>query len=143
MPEETMLNKDLSETRKEGELVKKSEEQILFPEFMVEGYEIKPWTLGKLRKINPHLESIFSTLKERNIQLTLDNIDRHITDLYFAAVPVVISILAISLNKDENELEDIEIPQAIRLLYAVYKQNEESIKNAFDLLRGQNQMKTV
>ena len=143
MPEETMLNKDLSETRKEGELVKKSEEQILFPEFMVEGYEIKPWTLGKLRKINPHLESIFSTLKERNIQLTLDNIDRHITDLYFAAVPVVISILAISLNKDENELEDTEIPQAIRLLYAVYKQNEESIKNAFDLLRGQNQMKTV
>jgi hypothetical protein len=114
---------------------KKTEDEILFPELEVDGFTIRPWTLGKLRKINPHIENVFTHLKEREIKLTTDNIDNHLMDLYFAAIPEIMTILAISLDVEESTLEDTPIPQAIRLIYLVYKQNEESIKNVLSLLQ--------
>jgi len=114
---------------------KKTEDEILFPEVELDGFIIKPWTLGKLRKINPHIENIFTTLKNKDIVLTLQNVENHLMDLYFAAVPQIMIILAISLEVSEEDLEEIPIPQAIRLIYLVFKQNEESIKNVLNLLQ--------
>jgi len=116
----------------------KTEDYILFPELDIEGYSIKPWTLGKLRRINPHLEGIFKSLEEKDIQLTMDTIGDHLKDIYFAAIPQIIAILAISLEKTQDDLEEVTIPQAIKLIYAVFKQNEESIKNVSNLLQLAN-----
>ena len=113
----------------------KPEEAILFPELSLGEYTVKPWTLGKLKKINPHLESIFDALDKKNIQLSLDNVGEYLRELYFAALPSVISILSISLNVEEDDLEDVEVSDAIRLIFAVFKQNEESIKNVSSLLQ--------
>jgi hypothetical protein len=113
----------------------KTEDEILFPELEIDGYIIKPWTLGKLRKVNPHIEKVLETLKNKKVQLSTENIESHIMDVYFAAIPEMISILAISLDKEEEDLEDIPIPQAIKLVYLVYRQNEDSIKNVFSLLQ--------
>jgi hypothetical protein len=114
---------------------KKSDEEIIFSDFEIDGFVIRPWTLGKLKRINPHLEAIFGALEQKNIKVSLDNLEMHISDLYFAAIPQIISILAISLDKDEDELEEIPIPQAIKLIFCVYKQNEEAIKNVLNLLQ--------
>ena len=122
----------------EKETETKTEDYILFPDLDVDGFTIRPWTLGKLRKINPHLEAIFKNLDDKNIQLTLDNFGEHLKDVYFAAVPEIISILGISLDKSEDDLEDVTIPQAIKLIYAVFKQNEDSIKNVSSLLQLAN-----
>jgi len=124
--------------KKEEKEDSKTEDSILFPDLDIEGFNVRPWTLGKLRKINPHLEGIFKSLEDKNIKITLDNFGEHLKDVYFAAVPEIISILALSLEKSEDDLEDVTIPQAIKLIYAVFKQNEESIKNVSNLLQLAN-----
>jgi hypothetical protein len=119
----------------EDEVEEKSEEAILFPELEIDGYTIRPWTLGKLRKVNPCLERVLAKLENKGIKLTLDNIEDNLLDLYFAAVDEIITILSISLDVEEQELESIPIPQAIRLIFLIYKQNEDSIKNVSSLLQ--------
>lgn len=113
----------------------KSDEEILFPELEIDGFIIRPWTLGKLRKVNPCIERVLGKLEKKNIKLSLDNIENNLLDLYFAAVDEIITILSISLDVEEEKLENITIPQAIRLIFLVYKQNEDSIKNVSSLLQ--------
>ena len=126
----------MSEEKAKQESKNKTDVEILFPEIEVDGYKIKPWTLGKLIKINPHLERIFTKLEEKGIKLSIDTIDTYLRDIYFAAVPEIVSILAISLEKSIEDLEDLAIPTAIKLIYAIYKQNEESVKNVLVLLQA-------
>lgn len=122
----------------EDEFRGKSEEEILFPELEVDGFTIRPWTLGKLRKVNPCIERILAKLEGKGIKLTLNNVEENLWDLYIAAVDEIITILSISLDVEEKKLEDIPIPQAIRLIFLVYKQNEDSIKNVSSLLQMTN-----
>jgi hypothetical protein len=128
---EPVKNPVKSKVKKE----EKTEDYILFPDLEIDGYIIRPWTLGKLRKINPHLENIFKSLEEKQVILSIDNIGSHLKEIYFAAVPEIVSILAISLDVQEDDLEDVTIPQAIKLIYSVFKQNEDSIKNVSSLLQ--------
>lgn len=127
----------MTEEKHEEEVIetKKSDEEILLPEVEVSGFVVKPWTLGKLKRINPFLEHIFIKLEKKGVKLTLDNLSEHLKDIYFAAVEPLVSILAISLDRKEEELEDLSIEQTVKLVYLVYKQNEESIKNVSSLLQ--------
>jgi len=136
--EDVIPEKEVNALKKEVKEDSKTEDSILFPDLDIDGFNVKPWTLGKLRRINPHLEGIFKSLEDKNIKITLDNFGEHLKDVYFAAVPEIISILALSLEKSEDDLEDVTIPQAIKLIYAVFKQNEESIKNVSNLLQLAN-----
>ena len=117
----------------------KSEEEILFPEIEIDGFTIRPWTLGKLRKVNPCLERVMEKLEKKGVKLSLDNVETNLLDLYFAAVDEILTILSISLDVEEEKLENIPIPQAIRLIFLVYKQNEDSIKNVSSLLQMTNE----
>jgi hypothetical protein len=114
---------------------KKSEEEILMPEMEFKGFKIKPWTLGKLKQINPHLEKIIEKLDKKGIKLTLDNVQDNVASLYFAAVDSVVAILALSLNTAEKNLEELTISDTISLIYLIYRQNEESVKNVSSLLQ--------
>lgn len=113
----------------------KNDHEILMPEIEVAGFVAKPWTLGKLKKINPYLENVFIRLAAKGIKLTLDNVTEHVLDLYFSAVEPLISILAVSLDVDEEKIESLSIDDTVKLIYMVYKQNEESIKNVSSLLQ--------
>jgi len=132
---EVIEKKVEEQDEEEDEFKGKSEEEILFPEIEIDGFKIRPWTLGKLKRVNPCLERILGKLENKGIKLTLDNIENNLWDLYIAAIDEIITILSISLDVEEEKLEDIPIPQAIRLIFLVYKQNEDSIKNVSSLLQ--------
>jgi len=121
--------------KEEEKIEEKSDEEILFPDIEIDGFTIRPWTLGKLRQVNPCMERVLEKLEKKGVKLTLDNLEDNLLDLYFAAVDEIITILSISLDVEEKKLESVPIPQAIRLIFLIYKQNEDSIKNVSSLLQ--------
>jgi len=114
---------------------KPSDEEILLAETTVGEFTVRPWTLGKMLKINPCIERVFQKLEEKRIKLSTSNIEDSIVDLYFAAFPELVKIVSVSLEKDEDELLDLQLSDIIKLVFVIYKQNEESLKNVLSLLQ--------
>jgi len=114
---------------------KQTDEEILFEEMEVAGFEVKPWTVGKLLKVNPCLEKILTKLAEQRIVLSMDNISDVIPQLYFTAFPEVLKIVGISVDKAEEDLHDLDISDLVKLIFIIFRQNQESIKNVFSLLQ--------
>jgi len=122
-------------TEEVDEELKKSDEEILFPEAKVGDFVVKPWTLGQLLKINPHIEKVFAKLEEKRIKLTLENVNDFIVDLYFAALPEVVEIMAISLDVDQEKLHSLQLKEVVQLIYTIFIQNQENLKNVLSLLQ--------
>ena len=137
--EETIqkVEQEIEEEKKEMEQEKpaQTDEQIAFEEATVAGHKVKPWTIGKLLEINPCLENILKKLEDKGINITLDNVGEFIGQLYFAAFSDAIKIAAISVDVKEEELHDLDIAELIKLIFVIYKQNEDSIKNVLSLLQ--------
>lgn len=115
--------------------VKKTDEEILFAETTLGTVTVKPWTLGKLLKINPHLERLFQKLESKNVKITLDGVEGAIYEIYFAAFPELVEIMSISLEKTLDDLQEINLSDIVKIIYLIYKQNEDSLKNGLSLLR--------
>lgn len=116
---------------------KKSDEEILFPEAKIDGTDItiRPWTFGDLLDVNPHVEAIFTRLEEKNVLLDFTMIGvKEIKELYFTAAPQLLEIIKISVKKTEEETRALDLTTAIKILYVIWNQNRESIKNAVSLL---------
>jgi len=113
-----------------------AEEEVL-------GYRVKPWTLKQLIQVMPILDRLAGELQEKNISLeSLDRlIEEHgvlvLKDLLQAALPELPSFLAISLRQENEEMEELDLGQAMQIGVKVLALNVEHLKNAFNLVLGQ------
>lgn len=113
-----------------------AEEEVL-------GYRVKPWTLKQLIQVMPILDRLAGDLKEKNI--SWENLDRLIEehgvlvlkDLLQAVLPALPEFLAISLRKDKEEMEELDLGRAMQIGVKVLALNIEHLKNDFNLVLGQ------
>lgn len=117
---------------------KKSDEAILFPEVTIpelEGLVLRPWTFGNLLDVNPFLEAIFERIESKGILLDFTMIGiKEIKELYFAAAPQLLKIICITTNKSEEEIRNLDLKIIAKLLYIIWNQNGENVKNGLSLL---------
>lgn len=124
----------------------KTEMETLFPEREIYGYILKPWTLGKIAKLSPHLGALKESVKGKNIDF--DNLFSMATkrkkaednqnavlealfDLGIAVFPNLAAIIAITTGMSIQEAEDLSIDKAIHFTIMIIEQNLSFLKNCF------------
>lgn len=113
--------------------VKKSDEEILFPNVKVGIYTIKPWSFGLLFEIVLLLDEIICKMEERKIVLDFSKEGipyEKLLKIFSLASSQILKVIAISLDVPEQEVKDFDIKEGMEIAMTIYKQNEEQIKNA-------------
>jgi len=118
---------------------KRSDEEILFPEVEIGGFKIKPWSFGVLFEISEMLDAIFVKLDQRNVDLKFNfdeglasNMPKFIRIAAIAA-PEVKAILAITIDVNDEVIENLDMKTGMNLLITIFKQNFETLKNVFTI----------
>lgn len=128
----------------------KTEMETLFPEREIYGYVLKPWTLGKIAKLSPHLGALKENVKGKNIDFDnlFSDVKSKITkgkkaednqnavlealfDLGIAVSPNLAAIIAITTGMSIQEAEDLSIDKAIHFTIMIIEQNLSFLKNCF------------
>ena len=125
-------------TDKKEEKKKKTDEQILFPDMKVEAggkeYILSPWNLGELVEVTPILEKIFVKLDEKGTKVDFENISFDvIKNVYFAATPQLIDLIAFSVDLGEDEVKKLSVPDALSLAMGIFSVNMESFNSFLSL----------
>lgn len=113
--------------------VKKTEEEILFPDVEVAGIIVKPWTFGKLFQISNDLDELINILDEKNILLSLENdlvSMSLIMKVFTIATGPLMNLITKSADVDEEKINSLTMEDGIKLVYTIFYQNWETIKNA-------------
>jgi len=113
--------------------VKKSEEEILFPEAQVGEITIKPWSFGMLFDISDDLDKLIETLDDKGILVSFENDFISLSvimKLFTVANQELMNIIVKTTKVDEPVIKDLPIDDGIRIVYIIAKQNWETIKNA-------------
>lgn len=116
---------------------KKTDDEILFEQAEIEGIIVKPWSFGVLFEITEDLESIISKLDSSGV-----NVDSLFSEgmswagmvrLFAVASPHILRIIALTTDKDAEEIKALSMESGIKLAMLIYTQNKDQIKNAFSL----------
>lgn len=119
------------ETSKEEE---KIDEEILFPEKVVKGIVVKPWSFGVLFEITEDLEMILSKLDEVGVDIdtmlasgiTWTNMMK----VFTVAAPHILRIIMLTTKEDEVTIKELSMSVGIEIALLIYAQNRDQIKNA-------------
>lgn len=115
---------------------KQDELDSLFPQKIIAGFELKPWSLRVIKELYPVLEEIAVVLKNNNI--TLSNMEKTITEKPSIIIKMALDngakIISCSLGIDEAEAEELEAGKVIELLFNIFFMNITFIKNSFGLI---------
>ena len=130
-----------------SEEIKKTEEEILFPEAKVGDITIVPWSFGKLFDISSFLEKVLDEIDNKNLNDMFEGSFISYVSmarLFTIASDHLLKIVAITLYKDEEaefDLEDstrkvrkFDMSTGIKVAMIIAKQNWETIKNALSPL---------
>lgn len=126
----------------------KTEMETLFPEKEIYGYSLKPWTLGKIARLSPHLGALKENVKEKNIdfdkifssvkskkgQKAEDNQNAMLEGLFDLAIsvfPYIVPIISITTGMNLQEAEDLSIDKAVNFMVLIVEQNLSFLKNCF------------
>lgn len=120
----------------EKEEIKKSDEQILFPEVKVGDITVKPWSFGILFDISDLLEQVLTKAEEKKVDLDSDFIT-YVTmvKLFTIANTQVLKIMSITLNIPEEDIRNLPMEDGLKIAIIIAKQNWGIIsKNVLNLL---------
>ena len=105
---------------------------------VVEGYEIKEWSIKQFSLLYPYLKEVVEKLQSQGA--TLDNAHEYLQENFMilvdAFIPVLPEILAISLRLKPNEIDDIPAAKASVLGLAILKRNTEHLTSFLAQARG-------
>ena len=121
------------------EEIKKTDEEIIFPEAKVGEITIKPWSFGILFKISTMLETVLDKMDDKKI--FVDPVAGFIS--YFDMLRVftiankeVKTIIAITVGKPEEDIEMLSIEDGVKIAMIIHKQNSTILKNVVSSLFG-------
>lgn len=95
----------------------------------VDGLKIKPWGIGALAKLSPHLENIMRELKKRGVSLKDVRDGKGLEGIVFSILPECPDMLSISLGVPKEEVDGYPTEKALRLIFTVVKLNMDYLKN--------------
>jgi hypothetical protein len=116
-----------------------SDEEILFPNIKIGNIVLKPWSFGILFEISNLLESVLDKADAKGITEAVSNAGGFISyitmlKLFTIASDELLSIVAITLGKEKNEIRALPMEDGIKIVIAIYNQNSTIIKNALSSL---------
>lgn len=112
----------------------KSDEAILFSEIEIAGIKVKPWSFGKLFDLSSSLEIIIDKIEEKDIDLSLMNNEINLIDIvkvFNIAKQELLKIISITTDRAEEEIKELSMDDGVKLAFAIFTQNKDTIKNAF------------
>jgi hypothetical protein len=131
----------------------KDDAGILFPDAIVEGYKLRPWTLAQAVALAPTLGALVDIAKESKVGEVLfkfmdllDSGQGDAKDIFAkaqkdvaAALPVLIpkflphapKIISVSAGISEEEAGALDLGKATVLLLSIVSQNVDYLKNFF------------
>lgn len=96
---------------------------------IVDGYEIKEWSIKQFSSLYPVLKSVVISLQEQG--LTFDNAENFLEKNYMvivdSCVPVLPELLTVSLNLTEKQIEEMPATKGSMLGLAVLQKNTEHL----------------
>jgi len=107
---------------------------VLFPEMDVEGFKVKPWSLGTMEELTPCLERVTITFINKGI--TLENIEKEVPKVILSILPEVSTILSITLKEDIAKVKELPLNSVIALLLTITTQNVAYLKNSFGPMKS-------
>lgn len=106
----------------------------LFPEKIVDGYKVKPWSLGTVEELSPCLERLTIVFISKGI--TLENAEEEAPKIIFSVLPEVSTVLAATLKKEVKEIKELPLDTVVALLLTVVTQNIAYLKNSFSPIKN-------
>jgi hypothetical protein len=135
----------------------KSEEQILFPDEVVEGITLRPWSYGKLCEMAPIFYEARKTMKKENLSLSdvfkVDGVSQiqdllqggsdvdiekmidlgGVFDFVILILPHSREIIARTIGLPSSEIEAWDLKKGTLIFLKIISQNLEHVKNLFGL----------
>lgn len=115
---------------------KKLEEQVLFPEIDIDGMIIKPWSFGMLFKVAPLVDSIITKIEDKGVNLDSDSLLLSwplLTKMFVCAADEILEVISMTTGKPKEEVSELSMDAGVRTAFTIFKQNSQTIKNAFGL----------
>jgi membrane protein YqaA with SNARE-associated domain len=131
----------------------KDDAAVLFPEAMVEGYTLRPWTLAQAVALAPTLGALVGVVKESGIGEVLLNFmdllepgqgdardafakaQKEVTSILPELIPRFLphapKIISVSAGISEEEAGAMDLGKATVLLLSIVTQNVDYLKNFF------------
>lgn len=105
---------------------------------IVEGYEIKEWSIRQFSLLYPYLKTVVRSLQSQGA--TLDNANEFLAENFMALVdafiPVLPEILEVSLNLSKEEVDQIPAAKASILGIAILQKNTEHVTSFLAQIKG-------
>ena len=116
-----------------------TDEQVLFPEVKIGDIVVKPWSFGILFEISTMLEKVLDRINEK--QILIDPISGFISyfdmlRIFTLANSEVRKIIAITVGKTEEEINQLSMEDGIKIAMEIYNTNSTTLKNVLSSLFG-------
>ena len=129
----------------------KTPEEILFPDVEVDGIIVKPWSFGMLFEISDSLEKVLDKMEEKGLTKLINSVmDTEfisyidIVKIFTIAGPQLRKIIALTLNKSEEEVAALDMKTGIQIVSVMFSLNSSTLKNALaPLFQNQNPTEAV
>jgi len=119
-------------------MMKKPEEQILFPDITIDkNITIKPWSFGTLFELSNSLDILLKAADTKGI---LDIIDTETSISYLTIAKIftlvnfeVLDIISKTINKSHEEILCFNMNKGVKIALAIFNLNKDIIKNRIKL----------
>jgi len=116
---------------------KQPETEVLFPDMVIDGVRIRPWTFDQFIDLLPIFRELAEYLKKSGIEVkdvneAVDDPSK-MMDLIMALAPLAGKVVAVSVGVTEEEVRGWAADKAIRVLIVIFTQNANRLKNCFGL----------
>ena len=107
---------------------------ILFPEKVVEGYKLRPLTLGQIQELVPYIQLVITVMKQSKI--TVETAQDNMDAILFCLLPVMPDIIKIVIKEDDDMIKNFGAEKAAVIFREIVLQNILYLKNLFRPLEG-------
>lgn len=94
----------------------------------VEGYTVKPWSLGIVEELTPCFQRI--TLEMVKGGITFENAEKEFPKIILSVLPEVSQILSITLKEDLEKVKEFQMDKVVTLILTIATQNINYLKNS-------------
>lgn len=120
-------------------MAKKIDEQVLFDEVKIGKYVVKPWSFGVLFDVSDMIDDIFVKLEKKKVDISKEvaaiadageiNLP-FIARLFSVSAYQIRKIMAITLDISEEEVNELNMTDGVKIAATILRQNFSIIKNA-------------